>query len=652
MFKHAWKYLKYGFSVIPLNGKRPLFSWKKWQSECASNGLVSVWSKKYPNANIGIVTGEISNITVIDFDSEEAWEKAKKKGFPKTPLVKTGRGFHAYCKFDNRVRNFQGKNGLSNIDIKSEGGYIVAPPSVHESGIRYAWIKGRSIKDTPLSDIPEWLITEVNGSSMVEGVMKGQRNTTLARIVGIWTSKGCSYDECVEKALDWNQKNIPPMSEKEVEATVKSIFIRHQEELNTLYDLKPQQVRALNVARKIKVDEKLICIAENFYQYKDGCYKSLEDAEVKEFIINVIGESITRTKLNEIYDFQKIVAHERMDAMNKVKLINLKNGMFDIKECSLVDHREEYLSSIQLGAKFDKKAQCPLWIKTLNEIFEGNQEKVDLLHEYMGLCLTNITKFEKALMLSGEGANGKSVIIHILSKILGGENYSAVPLERFNNPFYLSNMLGKNVNFCIETNAKAPVYDSMFKAIISGDPIEVDQKNKIPFTFRPHCKLIIATNNKPRVDDKTDAFYRRLIVLEFNRQFSEKEQNKNLKKQLEEEIDGIFLLLVDGLKKLLKRGYFDLSGDVQESIHQYRRENNNVLIFVDEECVLSDTCHIPKSNLYSSYKIWCEMNGNYYLSQIKFGRELVQHFDGISEIRKNNERFWKGIALNNQDDIR
>jgi len=233
----------------------------------------------------------------------------------------------------------------------------------------------------------------------------------------------------------------------------------------------------------------------------------------------------------------------------------------------------------------------------------------------------------------------------VLAELLGNQNYSAVPLEKFNNMHYVANLFGKLANISIETNAKAEVYDSIFKAVVSGDPVEADYKFAAPFTFHPFCKLIFAVNNLPRVDDKTEAFFRRLIILRFNRIFSEREQNKNLKHELMSELDGIFLWFLEGLKRLRKRGYFSIGESIQTEIAQYKRDNNNVLVFVEEECDLDIGESISKQDLYDEYVRYCKDNGNRPLSKLKFGKELLKRFSGIEDQRTYTQRIWAGIDL-------
>ncbi len=134
----AYWFLEWGFSIIPLEpkGKRPIIKWQEFQKRKPTKAEILEWFEHREN-NIGIVTGSISGITVLDCDSTEAEALARKMGLPTTLTVKTGRGRHFYFKYEPGTRNFQKRDDLPGIDLRSDGGYVVAPPSVHPNGSTY-----------------------------------------------------------------------------------------------------------------------------------------------------------------------------------------------------------------------------------------------------------------------------------------------------------------------------------------------------------------------------------------------------------------------------------------------------------------------------------------------------------------------------------
>ena len=418
-----------------------------------------------------------------------------------------------------------------------------------------------------------------------------------------------------------------------------------QNDIRELLDAKYLHFNSTKVADRIIANKKIIYCGSHFFEYWSGCYRKMEDAEVKRWIMEIVGNSLSKKKMDEIFTFLITKTAKRPSELNNTDKINLKNGLFDINDFRLHHHNPEIYSTIQLDVEYDPQAKCELWLKTLNEIFPEEQDKIQTLQEFFGLCLTRETKYEKALILTGDGANGKSLTLNVLQALVGGENCSAVYLEQFNNRFYVAEFLGKLVNVSIETNAKLEVYDSIFKAVVSGDTLGADCKFKQPFKFRPFCKLVFAMNNLPRVSDKTSAYFRRLLIIRFNREFGEEEQNKMLFNELRKELNGIFNWCLDGLKRLMARGYFEIGRTMKDEIEQYKRENNNILLFADERCDFMPWYHCSTADLYSDYARWCKESGHYPLSKIMFGKEIRRQFKELTELKNAKERGLKGICL-------
>lgn len=229
LLEAALRYASKDMPIFPLEpqGKLPIV---KWGSEATTDPeQIQAWWQQNPNYNIGLVTGAKSGIAVVDLDSEEALARGSKLGLPVGPTVKTGRGFHYYCQYSDGVRNFQKRADLPEIDLRAEGGYVVAPPSVHENGEQYAWFAGKGLDDLSLPPLPEWLLPKapedkVPAKDLAAGVPEGQRNNALVRLVGSWLHEGISYDDVILNAEKWNQQNSPPLEQKEVLKTVNSIY--------------------------------------------------------------------------------------------------------------------------------------------------------------------------------------------------------------------------------------------------------------------------------------------------------------------------------------------------------------------------------------------------------------------------------------------
>ncbi len=242
----ALQYLRAGLSVIPIKGseystgkilherlketKAPLVNWTIYQERLPMEKEINYWFRRWPKANVAIVTGRLSSIAVIDFDSQKAIDWATSEGFLNTATVDTARGKHAYFRYpkDGKVKNSVRVNGRS-VDVRGDGGYVIAPPSVHLTGFTYRWLKGDlgQLADLPGTFIASTAKNKTDLKPLYRGVVRGGRNDALARLCGSWLNDGLDFDECIEMARIWNEKNDPPMSEGEVLRTVKSIQNRH-----------------------------------------------------------------------------------------------------------------------------------------------------------------------------------------------------------------------------------------------------------------------------------------------------------------------------------------------------------------------------------------------------------------------------------------
>lgn len=138
--KAALSYLSMGLSVIPLKplSKEPLLNWKEFQSRRASESEVKDWFNKCTSANVGIVTGSVSGIAVVDLDGPEGLNSGRSLGLKSSVVSLTGNGRQLWYKNDVTLKNYV--KLLPGIDVRAEGGYVVAPPSRHPNGRSYRWL--------------------------------------------------------------------------------------------------------------------------------------------------------------------------------------------------------------------------------------------------------------------------------------------------------------------------------------------------------------------------------------------------------------------------------------------------------------------------------------------------------------------------------
>lgn len=226
--------------MIPLGrNKRPLLaSWEPYQHRRPTPDELADWHRRFPRANIGIVTGAVSGLVVLDSDGAEGEAALAGRVLPPTPTVRTGKGWHRYFAHPGRPAP-NAVRILPGLDVRADGGYVVAPPSIHPSGRRYEWVEGLSPWDVPLAPLPEWALALLDRRTvpasqrtptgewtrlLLEGVREGARNATTARLAGYLLRRGVEAEVAAALLLAWNaQANKPPLPEREIVQVVASI---------------------------------------------------------------------------------------------------------------------------------------------------------------------------------------------------------------------------------------------------------------------------------------------------------------------------------------------------------------------------------------------------------------------------------------------
>jgi DNA-binding transcriptional regulator YiaG len=257
----ALKLAHLGWSLIPLKpySKEPLVPWKALQQRRLTEPELTELLEQYPDANVGVVTGTISKIFVLDCDAPEV---VKNWGVPETPIVETARGRHYYFHLPNaHIRSVAGI--ADGLDIRGEGGYAVIPPSIHPSGRPYSWVippLGLDPFGAEPAPPPAWLMELLSKhrarsgtlARIVQGVPEGQRNISSAALIG--KLLGCLPPDDWESiawplAAAWNARNSPPLPERELRRVFEKIAAREHQRRLTAESKELRLTRALQKIR-------------------------------------------------------------------------------------------------------------------------------------------------------------------------------------------------------------------------------------------------------------------------------------------------------------------------------------------------------------------------------------------------------------------
>lgn len=233
----ASEYVDNGWSVLPVKPeeKRPyMTNWLQYTRTRATKHTVENWFRSLSNAGIGVVTGKVSNMVVLDIESDCPYpiEDLLRK-YPTQMYSRTGSGgYHLFYQYPTNVSRVANRVGIfERADLRADGGFIVLPPTIHPSGSRYEWIKKGALGAFPvgLLDLQSQPKVQDDGwiTEALRGVSEGGRNDTCARLAGYFFKKGINTDIVEALLLEWNERNDPPMPVHEVRTTIKSIERSH-----------------------------------------------------------------------------------------------------------------------------------------------------------------------------------------------------------------------------------------------------------------------------------------------------------------------------------------------------------------------------------------------------------------------------------------
>lgn len=299
-------------------------------------------------------------------------------------------------------------------------------------------------------------------------------------------------------------------------------------------------------------------------------------------------------------------------------LLNLRNCVLDLSGDmpKVLEHNADLLLSKCCNASYDPQATCKLWEKTINEIMEGNEEKIRYLQKILGLCLTGITAEEELYFFFGASTrNGKSTICETVLSILNdyGATISPETLavkankdSRTASPD-IAKLAGTRLVIASEPPKKMIFDTSLVKTLTGRDRVTARFLHQNEFCFTPKFKLLINTNYLPTITDQTVFKSGRIRVVSFNKHFDEHEQNKKLKDELRKEADGILNWMIAGLYLYRKEG-LEPPTAVRDSTEEYEADSDKIGRFISE-CLVKSDKNTSAKDVYETYSKWCSDSG-------------------------------------------
>lgn len=395
---------------------------------------------------------------------------------------------------------------------------------------------------------------------------------------------------------------------------------------------------------KTKEGKFSLCRKNGLIYLYNGEYWELIDVDTfKDFLGKValkMGVDKFDAKFHQFKDelLKQFVSEARLKEIkpdDSTTLINLSNGTFEIGVSNrrLREFKKVDFLTHQLPFEYNRNAQAPIFLKFLNEVLP-EKELQDVLAEYLGYIFikSKALKLEKVLLLYGTGANGKSVLFEIVCALLGSENITNYSLQSLTREGHYRAMLAnKLLNYASEINGKLET--SIFKQLVSGEPVEARLLYGNPQVITNYAKFIFNCNELPKEVESTNAFFRRFIILPFRLTIPpERQDKKQAEKIIHSELSGIFNWVIQGLERLLTNEDFTQSEIVRNEVTKYEIESDTVLMFLEDslyETSLTET--LSASFVFEEYKTYCGNNGYRFCSQKTFSFRLSKV--GVQKIR-------------------
>lgn len=390
---------------------------------------------------------------------------------------------------------------------------------------------------------------------------------------------------------------------------------------------------------------------ESFLIYENGVYNISGEKEAGRIIMDyMLPNYCIMASIRDCREQWDILVSKDFDDFNRNPyLVNVRNGLLDIRDMSFKEHTPSYLSTVQLNVEYNPQVDCPQFKKFLNEVLDC--KLIPLVQEIVGYLLTTNTASQKAFVFWGPARTGKSTLLWVVEYLLlGKKNVSNIPWQEIGDKFKTAELLGKLANVFSDLPSKSIDDTGIFKVVTGEDYLMAEKKNKNPFKFKPFARLVFSFNELPRnYVNRTEGFYRRLIIVPFNRQIEKSKIDKALKYKFQREKEGILNWALEGLKRLYENNFEFSENELTDGVKkEYKRENNNVISFVEECCEIDSLFSCSRIEIYEAYKEFCVEAGLKALSQIKFNKELEGNFN-ITRSRSGKLRLWNGVRMKLDD---
>jgi len=639
--------------------------------------------------NYGIICGH-GNLLGIDCDDSKA-ALLVEKFLQETFTVLTGSGkkhYYYYCKNGVSRKIFKSEVKDTFVDLQFTNKLLVCPGSIHPNGNKYT-----VIKDLPFAEIKYIQVLECFKEYLDTGKTKPKRTG----LYSVETDPICKEikhritmaDLLLDEGIDAsNRPTLCPWHESKggrcFDFTDETFHCFHCGESGSLFDFYmkcnnksfPTAKRELAEKAGIKTNKK--SKGKRSFSFKQ-LSKETDFIEIAKKFIKVQPIWYDDSKLWWLWDNRRHcwVIRDEIDIMNNInKYSRIPNVNPGLKACMLEALKMEgrlnkpkkpdsnwvqfgdAIINIRTGRKFEAtpshfftnpipwKIGESIDTPTIDKLFEewvGLNYK-QTLYEIVAYCVLCDYPIHRMFCFVGTGSNGKTCFLNLICKFVGDKNVASTDLDTLlKSRFETSRLYKKLVCLIGETNLAKFEKTSIIKRLTGQDLIPTEYKNKKLFESYNYAKILIATNNLPPTVDTSSGFYRRMLVINFPNQFTEKLDV--LSEIPPEEYENLAKNVISILRKLLRKREFHNEGTIEEREQKYEELSNPFDKFWEENIMEDYDSYIPKQDFKSKLDQWCRNHKRRSLDNGLISRSIKEKSIEDSRLSNNSRvRVWCGIS--------
>jgi putative DNA primase/helicase len=398
---------------------------------------------------------------------------------------------------------------------------------------------------------------------------------------------------------------------------------------------------------KLRAEAPLTFTDNRFYQYspKSGIFESIAESKLSTIVQDFAGLTVKtvgkpkplRLFAGDVRGAIKLAGDRAEDPEFFTRArrgIAFVGAFVEVTEKAIVLHEysPEHLARFAYPFGFVRDARPERLLGFFGDVFRDDTDrdaKVGLIQEYLGASLLGLaTKYQRALVFVGDGANGKGVLCSVIERCMPPGSVCSIPPQDVGQEYRRAALAGRLLNIVSELPESDIMDAESWKAVVAGDAMTGREIRQSPFTFRPIAGHIYSANRLPASSDQSHGFWRRILMVSWNRIFDESEQNPNLADEiLAAEQPAIVSWMLAGAQRVMAQGRFTVPDTAAKALDRWRVQADQVRAFVDEQAErlpadVRRSDGTQAEQVYRAYKYWAHENGHKALASNKFGERM------------------------------